>query len=145
MLRTSRARLLLGPSMVRLRSTSAQRRPLLVEQLEDRIVPSTADFSNLVVDPTTYDPDHILVRLLPGITDPAALQVVPGTTFESPLALVPGLWEVRLDGVSVEAALEAYRNNPFVMSATPNYQLSLSLTPDDPVYESQYPLNNTGQ
>src|SRR5262245_59109267 len=120
-------------------------RPWL-DQLEDRIVPSAADFRSLTVDPSSYDPSGILVRLRPGIADPRALEILQGTEFTSPLSLVPGLWEVHLsDGVSVEAALEAYGLSPYVLGASPNQLLHVDQIPNDPQFGSTWGLNNTGQ
>ena len=82
------------------RPTPALDRRLLVQRLEDRLAPAVADLSALAADPNAYDPSHVLVRLRPGVADPAGLHILDGARFESALPLVPGLWEVRLaDGV----------------------------------------------
>lgn len=126
--------------------TVLNRHQLLVEQLEDRLAPSVADFRALAADPAAYDPMHVLVRLRPEVFDPAGLLSFAGVQFASPLPLVPGLWEVRLaDGVSVPQALAAFRSSPFVDYASPNYTLHLTRTPNDPRFGEQWGWHNTGQ
>ena len=49
------------------------------------------------------------------------------------------------DGQSLEEVVVAYSNDPDVEYAELNYILSINLTPNDPLYSVQWPLNNTGQ
>jgi subtilisin family serine protease/subtilisin-like proprotein convertase family protein/DNA-binding cell septation regulator SpoVG len=124
------------------------RRPWL-ETLEHRCVPAGAAFGPLpadLPDPAAYDPTHILVRLSPDAGDPRQLNVVDGAVFKNSFALLPGLWEVELPGgVSVEAALAAYRASAGVVSAIPNYRLQIHQVPSDPQFGSLWGLHNTGQ
>jgi len=64
-------------------------------------------------------------------------------------AKVPALdriYKLELDeGQSLEEAVVAYRNNPDIEYAELNYIVSIDLTPNDPLYPLQWPLNNTGQ
>ena len=46
---------------------------------------------------------------------------------------------------TVEAMVEAYRRNPDVEFAEPNYLLRVSVTPNDTLFQYQYALSNTGQ
>ncbi|MHC4620243.1 MAG: S8 family serine peptidase, partial [Planctomycetota bacterium] len=48
-------------------------------------------------------------------------------------------------GQLLEDAVAAYNHNPDVEYAEPDYILSVNLTPSDPLYPLQWPLNNTGQ
>jgi subtilisin family serine protease len=48
-------------------------------------------------------------------------------------------------GLSVEDALRLYRDNPDVEYAEPNYILRKAVLPDDPLFNSQWGLHNTGQ
>lgn len=48
-------------------------------------------------------------------------------------------------GFSVEEALELFKNNPDVEYAEPNYRLFLASDPDDPYFDYQWALKNTGQ
>jgi subtilisin family serine protease/subtilisin-like proprotein convertase family protein/DNA-binding cell septation regulator SpoVG len=133
-------------SVSRPRRANRSRRPLALELLEDRVVPAAISLSDLTIDPTAYDSSAILVRLRAGVTDPASLRILNDTQFGDALSLVPGLWEVRLaPGISVQSALAAYSSNPFVLSATPNYRLTIQQIPNDPQFGSLWGLHNTGQ
>jgi subtilisin family serine protease/subtilisin-like proprotein convertase family protein len=118
----------------------AMRRRFIVEQLEDRTVPSG---TSLLIDPTTYDPGSILVRFRP---EAGPVELPDGMEYGDSWALVPGLHEVRLaEGISTDAALAALRANPDVLYAHPDYQIQLNVVPNDPNYASMWALNNTGQ
>ena len=120
---------------------------LRLETLEDRIVPSTAsnllDLSGLTLNPSQYDPSHILVQFRAGAT-PGAL--LAGTSLGERLDLVSGLFDVDLSAsVSVEQALLAYRNSPSVLTAEPDATITFEKLPNDPSFGSVWALNNTGQ
>ena len=107
-----------------------RRTPLRLDALEDRSVPSAA----APIDPASYVPDRILVRLKADAPRILAA-VAPGADLDRPLALVDGLWGVRLaPGQAVAAALAAARANPFVMYAEPDYLLHAATVPNDPKY-----------
>ena len=58
------------------------------------------------------------------------------------------IYKLELDleaGQSLEEVVEAYQSNPDVEYAELNYIVSINLTPSDPLYSIQWPLNNTGQ
>lgn len=48
-------------------------------------------------------------------------------------------------GQSLEEVVAAYNNDPDIEYAELNYIVSVNLTPNDPCYPVQWPLNNTGQ
>ena len=58
---------------------------------------------------------------------------------------MPGLYEVRLSGLSVPAALALFQADPQVLSAQPDYYATISGTPNDPQFPNQWGLQNTGQ
>ena len=66
-------------------------------------------------------------------------------------ARVPALdriYKIDLDleeGQSLEDVVAAYNDDPDVEYAELNYIVSINLTPNDPLYPIQWPLNNTGQ
>ncbi|HUW20042.1 MAG TPA: S8 family serine peptidase [Sedimentisphaerales bacterium] len=66
-------------------------------------------------------------------------------------AKIPNLeriYKIKLDlspGQSLEEAVAAYNNTSGVEFAELNYIVSINLTPNDPLYSLQWPLNNTGQ
>jgi subtilisin family serine protease len=49
------------------------------------------------------------------------------------------------EGQSLEEVVVSYNNDPDIEYAELNYILSINLTPNDPLYSVQWPLNNTGQ
>src|SRR5262245_60523112 len=135
------------------RHSTWRRKPLkirlLLELLEDRSLPSSTPLSTVVnlpaltPDPGAYDPQTILVRFRPGAAHAAALD---GTSLGKDFSLVPGLQLVHLGkGVGVDAAVHAYKANPNVLYAEPNYRVHVALTPNDTNYSLLYGLNNTGQ
>ena len=142
------------------RTPGGRRRPVAprLEALEDRRTPSVgpmgpspypsgaADFGPLRADPTDYDQTRILVRFRPDAGGRGGLPTVDGTTVGRELPLVPGLHVVHLGrGVDVERTLAAYRANPMVAYAAPNYRVHAALTPNDPDFGSLWGLHNTGQ
>src|SRR5262245_50505983 len=104
------------------------------ELLEDRrllaadISALTANFSSLQVDPHSYDPAHVLVRFDESVASPrdylsvASQVALRGIETAAALPLVAGLHKVALSaGLSVEAALDALRQDPHVLYAEPDY------------------------
>ena len=64
-----------------------------LEPLEDRFLPSVSSLPAL--DPSTYDPAHVLVRLSDlGVA--AGEQLAPGVTVSQRYELVPGLYKIDL-------------------------------------------------
>jgi len=58
------------------------------------------------------------------------------------------IYKIDLDlepGQSIEEVVAAYNNDPDIEYAELNYIVSTNLTPNDPLYPIQWPLNNTGQ
>jgi len=49
------------------------------------------------------------------------------------------------EGMTTEQAMEQMRDNPRVLYVEPNYLVSASLAPNDPLYPGQWGLKNTGQ
>ncbi len=109
---------------------------LRLEALEDRTLLSAA----------AYDPTQILVQFRTAApTAPAPVLNIPGAVLGAQLDSVPGLYEVRLSGLSVPAALALFQTDPQVLSAQPDYYATVSGTPNDPQFPNQWGLQNTGQ
>src|SRR5262249_51061939 len=121
----------------KLRRRSQQ--PLTLEALEDRALLSTTpttllDLNRLTVDPSKYSSIDILVRLqeTPGQTGGPA--IVAGTTLGSQLPLTNGFYQIDLGkGMTVANALSAYKAEKGVLDAEPDYELSVSSVPNDPL------------
>src|SRR5262249_47491009 len=61
-------------------------------------------------------------------------------------ALTPGMRKVELDPrTDWQAALAAFRQDPNVAFAEPDYHVSLQMVPNDPDFDKTYGLNNDGQ
>lgn len=127
---------------------------LHVERLEDRALLSAGrgsagltDFASLVAVPGSYDPSTILVRFRPGAIPQEGTDILAGTSIGRSLGAVAGLHAVQLGtGVSVAAALAAYRHSGLVEYAEPNYTLRPAATfPNDPQFGQLWGLYNTGQ
>ena len=118
-------------------------RRLHLETLEDRRLLSAAPVAlpGVVVE-STHASDHILVRFLDA-AKPAALA---GTTLGKAQPLVTNLFEVDLAaGTTVDGALAAYRQDARVAYAEADADLGVAWTPNDPYYNLQSGLKNTGQ
>ncbi|MEX2118184.1 MAG: S8 family serine peptidase [Pirellulales bacterium] len=116
-----------------------------MEGLEDRCLLSFVPAS-VAIDHDAYDPSRILVRFRPETAEANGAGIVRGTEIGRPMDIVPGLRSVHLpQGLSVEAALAAYRANASVLYAEPNYRVRTALTPNDPQFSALYGLENTGQ
>jgi subtilisin family serine protease len=124
------------------------------EPLEDRRllaaapVAGFANFGELTTDFQDYDASRILVRFQDEAASRGAAAALAGTQIGRAFPIVSGLREVTLpEGLSVEAALAAYRSQPNVLYAYPDYHLRLALTPNDPNYTNGtlWGLHNTGQ
>src|SRR5262245_53470669 len=111
-------------------------RALRLEALEERTLLNAGPV--LAVNPNAYDPGHLLVRVEPGAAP-------PGPDARPIGGLVPGLYEVSLaPGVSVPRALAAYKADPHVLSAEPDYALKVSQVPNDPQLGQQWDMPKTG-
>jgi VCBS repeat-containing protein len=136
--------------MQRRRSASprAAIRRLVVEILERRhlLAVTGIDLTELAVNPELFDSSRILVRFKPDAPELAGSAILAGTEFGATIDLVPGLRSVTLSpDVTVETALAAYKTNPYVLYAEPDYHVQLELTPNDTRFPSLWGLNNTGQ
>ncbi|MHC4179503.1 MAG: S8 family serine peptidase, partial [Planctomycetota bacterium] len=126
-------------------------RRLCIESLERRILLSadsaftTGGPFGLTVDPDDYDLGSLLVRFSE-TGESHGEEVVEGARLGPESSLVNGLRRIELpEQVSVEAALQAYRANPNVIYAEPDYRVRITATPTDPLYSELWGLNNIGQ
>ena len=118
-------------------------RRLYLELLEDRRLLSAApvELPGVVVE-STHASDRILVRFL----DAAKPVALTGTTLGKAQPLVTNLFEVDLAaGTTVDWALAAYRKDARVAYAEADAYLGAAWTPNDPYYNLQSGLKNTGQ
>jgi len=95
-----------------------------------------------------YRPDEVLVRFRSGTqsqTIDAAHAAARANNIRS-LTSVEGLQVVQVPaGSSLQSALAAYRRNPSVLYAEPNYIVHALGVPNDPLFSQQWNLQNTGQ
>jgi len=69
-----------------------------------------------------------------------------GLVAQGSFSLVPGLTRAQpLPGLTVEETLIALASDNAVAYAEPDYLLSIDAIPNDPQFDQQYALNNTGQ
>src|SRR5208282_684410 len=95
-----------------------------------------------------YKQDEILVRFRPGVSAGRvnSLQAALKAQQLKSWASVEGLQLVRLPaGTKLKDALQAYRRNPDVLYAEPNYILHAFTLPNDPQFPQLWGLQNTGQ
>ncbi|HEW78398.1 MAG TPA: hypothetical protein ENH34_00295 [Phycisphaerales bacterium] len=102
-----------------------------------------------------YKSGELLVRFAPKpdgkqrtrIERNEILASIVGGTVKRSTKLVPGLTLVKLPGnVIVENALAVFKNVQGILYAEPNYRVKvLSTFPDDPRFNEQWGLHNTGQ
>jgi subtilisin family serine protease len=117
-----------------------------VEALEERTLPSanpTIDLSSIQLTGSAAT-DNILVQFRSAALTDGTVPVLPGTTVGEALPLVNGLYQINLNpGVTVAAALQAYAADPNVLDAEPDYDLGVSMTPNDPSFSLQTNLGST--
>jgi subtilisin family serine protease/subtilisin-like proprotein convertase family protein len=137
------------------RQQKRPRRPsqlqLTLEVLEDRTLLSTTpttllDLNGLSIDPSKFSATDILVRFQEAPGTPHGPAIAAGTTLGGQLPLAAGYYQVDLGkGMTVAKALAEYKAEKGVLSAEPDYQLTVSSVPNDPLLSQQWALNNTGQ
>src|SRR5215471_5781546 len=95
-----------------------------------------------------YVSDEIIVRFREGVDEykkDLARFRVSGTR-KKVFKVIRGLEVIKLSrGVSVEEAIDSYRQDPDVLYAEPNYILKTINTPNDPRFGQMWGLNNVGQ
>ncbi|HVS39537.1 MAG TPA: S8 family serine peptidase [Gemmataceae bacterium] len=131
------------PAMTSRNRRQDSRVSLRLEALEDRTLLSAAP----ALVPGTYDPSQLLVQFQPAAVangDPV-LNVLPGATLGPQLPSVAGLYDVELNGLSVNAALAIFQADPLVASVTPDYYVQVTGNPNDPQFTNQWGVLNTGQ
>jgi serine protease len=130
---------------------SFQHRPL-GEQLEQRrLLAALRDdrpalLSQLGLDVSSSRSSSLLVQFKDGTVGAnIAAEAVAGARVTADWSIVPGLRKVELSaGTDLQSALAAYRNDPNVVFAEPDYRVSLNLLPDDPSFGNLWGLNNDG-
>jgi subtilisin family serine protease len=112
---------------------------LSLDPLESREVPALADFSQLAVDASTYDPTHIVVKWRDG--DAHATRFTKNAE-----ALGNGLYRLTLrPNVSVDQAISALQRKPAIALVQPDYRVHIDAIANDTSFGSLWGLNNTGQ
>src|SRR5262245_21180492 len=117
---------------------------LRIERLEDRnlLNAALATFDDLNLQTAHYDAHRILVAVEPGLSLSAANPAIASASER----ISDGLFAATLTtGVTVPAALTYFQAQPWVRYATPDYTVSVTRTPNDASFTSQWGLNNTGQ
>ncbi len=115
---------------------------LALVALENRTLPSVSGVASpglFAVDPNTYDPTHVLVRLrdgAPAAALGAGAERLDGQLFRVTLAA----------GVTVPQAVQGYGARPDVLFAEPDYQVRLTsaAAPSDAGFPYQWALSNNG-
>ncbi|MBI3610562.1 MAG: S8 family serine peptidase [Nitrospirae bacterium] len=96
---------------------------------------------------TSYVPGEVLVKFKPG-TPPETIERF-GAEMKTVVKRKPNSLGIELlslpPDLSVEEAVAAYRNHPDVLYAEPNYLRRAFRLPDDPLFNRQWGLHNTGQ
>ena len=121
-----------------------------VEALELRALLSSTAMSSAVsgalrVDADAYNPSQILVRYRTDgpVVGPLPL-VLAGADLDWEVSAVPGLRQVELTpGWGVHEALAAYRADPRVLYAEPDFVVRAEAIPNDPRFNQQWGLDNT--
>src|SRR5690242_4506422 len=119
------------------------RTSLRLERLEDRNLLSAVlpTFDDLSLQTSRYDAHHVLVAVQPGRNLSAVNPAIAASTEQ----IGDGLFSVTLDpGISVDRALAYFQAQSWTRYATPDYTVSLTRTPNDSSFTSQWGLNNTG-
>src|SRR5437868_568473 len=105
---------------------------LVLETLEDRRL--LASFSDLSLDQSQHSASSLIVQFKDGSSSPGSLAAYLATAHvNSDWALTPGMRRVDLDSTADwSVALSAFKQDPNVVFAEPDYHVSLQLEPNDP-------------
>ena len=93
-----------------------------------------------------YLPDRIIVKYRSGTS--AAKRGATCASLHARPALdlsIIGAELLQLDGTTVDAALANARRDPAVEYAEPDYEVAVTVFPNDPLFPDLYALHNTGQ
>ena len=96
----------------------------------------------------SYVAGEVLVRFRAGVSDELKLKAHASVNARVLKAFrsVSQLEKVRLpEGLAITEAIAAYKSNPEVLYAEPNYVVHAFNTPNDPQFPQQWNLYNTGQ
>ena len=123
---------------------------LFVELLEDRRLLATASLNDLALDTGDHRASSLIVKFREGANSAGSLAAYVATANLDPeWSLTPGMHKVELDpSADFAATLAAYRQDPNVEFAEPDYHVSLEddpKVPNDPNYGDTWGLNNIGQ
>jgi len=94
-----------------------------------------------------YAPDQVLVKFKPTISEQMIKATIEAYQFRK-LKRIPriDIYQIQIpENVTVEEMLFMLRRNPDVEYAEPNYIAYLAKTPNDPLFNEQYALYNSGQ
>jgi subtilase family protein/fervidolysin-like protein/HYDIN/CFA65/VesB family protein len=99
-------------------------------------------------DIPAHVPDELIVRFRAGVSESDRLRA-RSMVLGSPLRafrIVEGLEVIKIPaGLSVEAAIDQFRQHQDVLYAEPNYIVHTTSNPNDPSFSSLWGLQNTGQ
>lgn len=120
------------------------RRPkrLRFESLESRAL-MAADL--LQLDQTQYATDHFLVQFREGTSTAAALSTSVAGAKVTKQVSSDGWYQATITaGGSISSSLPAFQRLSTVVTATPDFRVKLTATPNDTNYASQWALENSG-
>jgi len=98
--------------------------------------------------PASHHPEQVLVRFKPGVAPDgiaAAHRAAEAKRTVRHYRCVDDLLLVKVPPGRVDQAIAAYRRNPNVLYAEPDYRVRALAVPDDPGFPSQWGLRNVGQ
>lgn len=86
-------------------------------------------------------PDEILLKFKPGVKEHAKEQVLNANALQK----IDSIPQIEVDLVKVpeqarDKVIEAFKNNPLIEYAEPNYIVTAQLTPNDPYFPNQWAL-----
>lgn len=94
-----------------------------------------------------HHPDTLIIGFEPGISrsQSSSAHTLVGAQRVHSFRIVNADVVVVPKGMTLQDAVDAYAGMDGISFAEPNYQVSTSFTPNDPLYEQLYGLNNTSQ
>src|SRR3954447_5051755 len=122
-------------------------RRLAAELLEARLALSSVPLSSLSFDDRQHSTSSLIVQFRPGATAVSSLAAYLATAkMDAPWSLTPGMQKVELaSNADWASALAAFKNDPNVQFAEPDYRVSLQMAANDPDFGQTWGLDNTGQ
>ncbi len=89
--------------------------------------------------------DEIIIKFKDSVSTAKSQSIISSISTKAKKLHANRIFKVKLNNISVEAAIQRYKNDPAVEYVQPNYIYHIEALPNDPGFSMQWGLKNTGQ